>query len=79
MPERWERELRKLRRVEMQEPSVRERIDRGPKDQRLPGRERLIAAIVAFAVFGVAGAFAWRALSPAETPGAVFAGPSPEM
>jgi hypothetical protein len=78
MPERWERELRKLRRVEMQEPSVRERIERGPKDQHLPGRERLVAAIVAFAVFGAVGAFAWRALSPAETSGPVFAGPSPE-
>jgi hypothetical protein len=72
MPERWERELRKLHGVEVQEPSVRERIERGPTAQRPPGRERLVAAIVAFAVFGAAGAFAWRALSPSGTSGPVF-------
>jgi hypothetical protein len=72
VPERWERELRKLRGVEMQEPSVRERIERGPTARRQPGRERLVAAIVAFAVFGAAGAFAWGALSPSGTSGPVF-------
>lgn len=62
MPERWERELKKLRDVEMQEPSVRERIERGPTAQRPPGRERFTAAVVAGAVAVTAIAFLWQTL-----------------
>lgn len=73
MPERWERELRKLRGVEVDEPTVRERVGRGPSaDLRPPRRDRLVAGLVAFAVFGAAGAFAWRALSPSGTSDSVF-------
>jgi hypothetical protein len=61
MPERWQDELKKLRREEMPD-GVRSRAEAGPR-RELPadGRQRLVAAIVAFAVFIAAGAFAWRA------------------
>ena len=61
MPERWQDELRKLRREEMPD-GVRERAESGPR-RELPndGRQRLVAGVVAFAVFIAAGAFAWRA------------------
>ncbi len=73
MPERWERELRKLRGVDVDEPAVRERVQRGPTPDR-PSfrRDRLVAGIVAFAVFGAAGAFAWQALSPSGIQEPVF-------
>ena len=61
MPERWQRELRKLREEEMP-PRIRERAERGPqRDLPHDGRQRLVAGLVAFAVFIAAGAFAWRA------------------
>lgn len=67
MPERWERELRKLRDVHVPEPSVRERVERGPSSDHVPGRgERLTAGIVAVVVFLAAGAFAWQALAPGD-------------
>ena len=61
MPERWQDELKKLRREEMPD-GVRERAEAGPR-RELPndGRQRLVAGLVAFAVFIAAGAFAWRA------------------
>ena len=61
MPERWQREVEKLRGEEMP-PGIRERAERGPQ-RELPhdGRQRLVAGLVAFAVFIAAGAFAWRA------------------
>lgn len=65
MPERWERELAKLRRIDMRETAVRERIDRGSKDDGLPPRrDRLIAGVVAAVVAVAAGAFAWQAFRP---------------
>jgi hypothetical protein len=65
MPERWERELQKLRGVEVREPMVRQRVERGPSGHRPPSRrDRLAAGIVAAVVFLAAGAFAWRALGP---------------
>lgn len=51
MPERWERELRKLQGVEPREHAIRERADRGPSWARRPSRrDGLIAGIVAGAV-----------------------------
>ena len=51
MPERWERELDELRHMEMREPAIRERIERGPTSDRGPSRNHsLIAGIVAGAV-----------------------------
>jgi hypothetical protein len=70
MPERWQRELRGLRTVDMPR-TVRERIESGPTGPaEPPPRSRVTAALVAFAVFAAAGAFAWRALGPGdrETP-----------
>jgi hypothetical protein len=51
MPERWERELRKLRGVDPNEHAIRERAGRGPSSaRRLPRRNALAAGIVAGAV-----------------------------
>ena len=62
MPERWERELRKLRGLEPREQLVRERVERGPSGSRPPGRrDRLIAGVVAAIVFIAAAAFAREA------------------
>ncbi|MEO8292698.1 MAG: hypothetical protein ABI635_06125 [Actinomycetota bacterium] len=70
MPERWQDELKKLRREEMPE-GVRERAEAGPR-RELPnnGRQRLVAGVVAFAVFIAAGAFAWRAFGGTSSTGA---------
>ena len=62
MPERWERELRKLRALGPREQLVRERVERGPSGSGRPGgRERVIAGLVATAVFIAAAAFAREA------------------
>jgi hypothetical protein len=51
MPERWEREVGKLRDVEPREHVIRERAARGPSQDRLrPRRNALVAGIVAGAV-----------------------------
>jgi hypothetical protein len=70
MSERWERELLKLRDAELPE-RVRVRADEGPRGHDLqPSRQRVVTALVAFAVFAAAGGFLWRAFwpSPATTP-----------
>ena len=78
MPERWQDELKKLRREEMPD-GVRERAEAGPR-RELPadGRQRLVAGIVAFVVFIAAGAFAWRAFDGRSTSGTEPA-PSPSV
>jgi hypothetical protein len=69
MPERWEDELKKLRREEMPD-GVRQRAEGGPRrDLPNDGRQRLVAGLVAFAVFIAAGAFAWRAFGGTSTSG----------
>lgn len=71
MPERWERELRKLRESEMPE-GVRPRAEEGPRGHGAASpRQRIVAATVAFAVFLGAGVFAWQAFRPTGegTPG----------
>jgi hypothetical protein len=51
MPERWEREVRKLRGVEANEHLIRERAGRGPSPDRRPSRRNaLVAGFVAGAV-----------------------------
>jgi hypothetical protein len=74
MPERWERELEKLN--ELDAPvSTRSRIDEGPHGEGVPpppGRsQRIVAGVVAFAVFGGALAFALGAFGSNGEPGDV--------
>ena len=45
--------------------TVRERMERGPRGDRLPPRrDRVLAAVVAFALFAAAGFLAWTAFRP---------------
>ena len=61
MPERWERELDELRHMEMREPAIRERIERGPTGDRGPSRKHsLVAGIVAGAVAVAGIAALWQ-------------------
>jgi hypothetical protein len=56
--ERWRNELRKLRGVEPPD-DLRARVDRAPIDEPPPAnRQRVIAGVVAFALFAASGAFA---------------------
>lgn len=71
MPERWERELTRLRQAEMPG-GIRVRAEQGPRGEGMPpARQRIAAAVVAFALFIGAGAFSWQALRPTggHTPG----------
>ena len=66
MTEKWWNELEKLRTVELPA-GLDRRIAEGPKGAALPGpspRQRLVAGVVAIAVFAAAGLFAWNALRP---------------
>jgi hypothetical protein len=70
MPERWERELRKLVGVDVDESLIRDRVSQGSTGDRLPGRrERVTAALVAILVFAASAVFAWRALAPDDSVG----------
>ena len=61
MPERWERELDELRHIEMREPAIRERIERGPTGNRGSSRKHsLVAGIVAGAVAVAGIAALWQ-------------------
>jgi hypothetical protein len=64
MTERWQRELSKLRST--QPPGeVWDRAKRGPTGDGLPPRrQRIVAGVVAVAIFLSAGAFAWNAFRP---------------
>jgi hypothetical protein len=77
MTERWENELQQLREIRLPE-HVRLRVDEGPRGHGLPPRpHRVVAAVVAFSVFAVAGAFAWRAFRP--TAGSTLGGSAMPM
>jgi hypothetical protein len=66
MPERWESEIKKLRSVEPSE-GTWQRAQMPPKgDGMPPGRERLAAGVVAFAVFLAVAGFAWIAVRNAD-------------
>jgi hypothetical protein len=68
MTERWQKQLKKLGSIEAPE-ELRARVDHGPSGDDLPPtRQRVLAGVVAFAVFAGAGAFAWRALTPRGAP-----------
>jgi len=61
MPERWERKLDELRHMEMREPAIRERIERGPSvDPRSSRKYSLLAGIVAGAVAVAGIAALWQ-------------------
>jgi hypothetical protein len=82
MPERWRRELQRLRRVE---PGAElwSRVQDGPvgTPSPVPGRQRLVAGGVAFVVFISAGLFAWnafRATGSAVIGDASFVSPGPD-
>jgi hypothetical protein len=60
MPERWERELRKLSGVEPNEHAIRERAGRGPSSERKPRGSALVAGIVAGAVAVAGIAALWQ-------------------
>jgi hypothetical protein len=63
VPERWERELRKLGGLEPNERLIRERASRGPSSDRKPRGNALVAGIVAGAV-AIAGIAALWQLDP---------------
>jgi hypothetical protein len=79
MPERWQHELEKLRTVGAPS-SMRTRIDAGPAGNGVPPmpgrRQRVVAGVVAFAVFGGAIALAWGAFGRSGG-GATIAEPGP--
>jgi hypothetical protein len=82
MPERWERELSKLRVLDADEPVVRERVARGPSSAGAPPRrERVIAGVVAGAVAIAAAALLWQALpgNPGQSGNAAAALPALAM
>jgi len=77
MPERWERKLDELRHIEMHEPAIRERIERGPTGNRGSSRKHsLVAGIVAGAV-AVAGIAALWQLD--RNPAGIGTEPSPPL
>lgn len=78
MTERWEQRLRDLH-VEAP-PEMWRRVQEGSRNQpplgQPPRRVRLVAAVVALAVFAGAGVFAWRAFGP-TSPAVSSAIPTP--
>jgi hypothetical protein len=71
MPERWEHELKKLREVERPS-TLEDRVAEGPHPHHEPGRptrERVAAAVVAFAVCAAVGVFGYRTLSNDDVDG----------
>ena len=81
MTRRWERELRTLKDVPAPLERIRERAARPPAGDASmdlpPRRQRIVAGMVAFAVFAVAGAFAWRAFEVDSAP--IVTAPSNEL
>lgn len=84
MTARWERQLHRLRDTPVPLERVRERAQQPPRpgSPLPPTRERVIAGVVAIAVFVAVAAFAWRAFttagdetSPLDAPPALPASP----
>jgi hypothetical protein len=77
MPERWERDLERLRTVTAPR-STRARIDEGPHGEGMPPSprrgQRIVVVVVAFAVFGAAAALVAGAF---RSSGSMAAGPGP--
>jgi hypothetical protein len=68
MDDRYHRELTKLRRAELPD-DLWERVQEGPRLPPLGARprSRVIAVIVAFAIFGLAAIFVWQAFRPSTS------------
>ncbi len=70
MTERWQNELKKLGGVDVPTGRIHARMAQEPSDEPAQGeparspRQRIVAGVVAFAVFGAAGVFAYGALKP---------------
>lgn len=77
MSERWQRELTKLRRAQLPTDLWDRIVVEGPQLEPLPPspRSRVAAAVAALAVFAVAGALVWRAITPGGTVDRTLAGP----
>ncbi len=84
MTARWERQLHRLREAPVPLERVRERAQQQPRpgSPLPPTRERVIAGVVAIAVFVAVAAFAWRAFTtsgdetaPVDAPPALPASP----
>jgi hypothetical protein len=77
MPERWERDLERLRAVSAPR-STRMLIDEGPHGEGMPPSprrgQRLVVVVVAFAVFGAAAALVAGAF---RSSGSMAGGPGP--
>lgn len=80
MPKRWERELGRLEHVDAPTARIRQRAAEGPtsagREAERSGRQRVVAGVVAFAVFAAAGVFAWQAFRPV---GGEQLGPDPAV
>ena len=81
MPEGWERELLRLRQAPVPLDKMRARAQQPPRLATSPpaARERMIAGVVALAVFVVVAAFGWRSLSNLGDGPAGAAGVPPPM
>ncbi len=68
MPQRWERELRRLNEVDAPVGKIRSRAGEPPHGDAgsglPPTRQRVVAGVVAFGVFFAAASFGWLALRP---------------
>ena len=65
MPERWERELRKLHEIRSRD-DLAARVEEGPRGQEgpPPARRRVVAAVTALAVFAAGAFLLTRAIGP---------------
>jgi hypothetical protein len=82
MSERWRSELRKLDELEPPPRMIDEARSRLPSGvPEATGRSRIVAAVVAFVVFALAGSFAWRAFEtdPAVDPSPVAPAPLADL
>jgi hypothetical protein len=71
MTKRWEQSLRTLNDVPAPLDRIRDRASAGPRGgpefEPPPRRQRVVAGVVAFAVFAAVGVFAWRAFDPTSS------------
>jgi hypothetical protein len=67
MPEPWERQVRRLREMKAPTERIWTRVEEGPRPDRPPSAsQRVVAVVVALAVFAVGALIAWTALRPSS-------------